>query len=96
MLQRPLVADLDSLGFPDRDIVYEAGEIYFRELDGALWRIPSSGGEAERIAQARRRIDATPSKRRTPRRRAWRTPPSLPCRPCRGWRRRCRGGRRRR
>jgi len=26
--QRPLVSDLDALGFPDRDIVYEAGEIY--------------------------------------------------------------------
>ena len=26
------------------------GEIYFRDLDGALWRVPSSGGEAERIA----------------------------------------------
>ncbi|MCE9592643.1 MAG: B12-binding domain-containing radical SAM protein [Planctomycetes bacterium] len=26
--QRPLVQDLDSLGFPDRDVVYEAGEIY--------------------------------------------------------------------
>ena len=26
--QRPLVSDLDSLGFPDRDIVYEAGDIY--------------------------------------------------------------------
>jgi radical SAM superfamily enzyme YgiQ (UPF0313 family) len=26
--QRPLVQDLDSLGFPDRDIVYEAGAIY--------------------------------------------------------------------
>lgn len=25
---RPLVQDLDSLGFPDRDIIYEAGEIY--------------------------------------------------------------------
>lgn len=26
--QGPLVQDLDELGFPDRDIVYEAGEIY--------------------------------------------------------------------
>ena len=26
--QRPLTQDLDSLGFPDRDIIYEAGEIY--------------------------------------------------------------------
>ena len=26
--QRPLVQDLDALGFPDRDLVYEAGEIY--------------------------------------------------------------------
>ena len=26
--QRPLVQDLDELGFPDRDIIYEAGEIY--------------------------------------------------------------------
>ena len=26
--QRPIVEDLDSLGFPDRDVVYEAGAIY--------------------------------------------------------------------
>jgi anaerobic magnesium-protoporphyrin IX monomethyl ester cyclase len=26
--QRPLVADLDALGFPDRDLIYEAGDIY--------------------------------------------------------------------
>jgi anaerobic magnesium-protoporphyrin IX monomethyl ester cyclase len=26
--QRPLVQDLDLLGFPDRDVIYEAGEIY--------------------------------------------------------------------
>ena len=26
--QRPLVQDLDALGFPDRDIIYEAGDIY--------------------------------------------------------------------
>jgi radical SAM superfamily enzyme YgiQ (UPF0313 family) len=26
--QRPPISDLDSLGFPDRDIVYEAGSIY--------------------------------------------------------------------
>jgi hypothetical protein len=26
--QRPLIADIDSLGFPDRDVVYEAGAIY--------------------------------------------------------------------
>ncbi len=26
--QRPLVQDLDELGFPDRDVVYEAGAIY--------------------------------------------------------------------
>jgi anaerobic magnesium-protoporphyrin IX monomethyl ester cyclase len=26
--QRPLTQDLDSLGFPDRDVIYEAGEIY--------------------------------------------------------------------
>ena len=26
------------------------GEIYFRDMDQALWRIPSSGGDAERIA----------------------------------------------
>jgi radical SAM superfamily enzyme YgiQ (UPF0313 family) len=26
--QRPLVNDLDKLGFPDRDIIYESGEIY--------------------------------------------------------------------
>lgn len=26
--QRPLVQDLDALGFPDRDVVYEAGAIY--------------------------------------------------------------------
>ncbi len=26
--QRPLVKDLDSLGFPDRDVVYDAGAIY--------------------------------------------------------------------
>ena len=26
--QRPLVQDLDHLGFPDRDIIYEAGDIY--------------------------------------------------------------------
>jgi hypothetical protein len=26
--QRPLVQDLDELGFPDRDLVYEAGDIY--------------------------------------------------------------------
>ena len=26
--QRPPIADLDALGFPDRDIVYEAGSIY--------------------------------------------------------------------
>jgi anaerobic magnesium-protoporphyrin IX monomethyl ester cyclase len=26
--QRPLVKDIDSLGFPDRDVVYEAGAIY--------------------------------------------------------------------
>jgi anaerobic magnesium-protoporphyrin IX monomethyl ester cyclase len=30
--QRPLVNDLDSLGFPDRDIIYEAGPIY-RDTD---------------------------------------------------------------
>ncbi len=30
--QRPLVRDLDTLGFPDRDIVYESGKIY-RESD---------------------------------------------------------------
>lgn len=30
--QRPLVADLDSLGFPDREVVYDAGAIY-READ---------------------------------------------------------------
>jgi len=30
--QRPPVQDLDSLGFPDRDIIYEAGSIY-RESD---------------------------------------------------------------
>src|SRR5688572_16441238 len=30
--QRPLVNDLDSLGFPDRDIIYESGQIY-RESD---------------------------------------------------------------
>ncbi|MDZ4773082.1 MAG: radical SAM protein [Planctomycetota bacterium] len=29
---RPLVQDLDSLGFPDRDVVYDAGAIY-READ---------------------------------------------------------------
>lgn len=26
--QRPLVENLDELGFPDRDVIYEAGEIY--------------------------------------------------------------------
>jgi len=26
--QRPLIQDLDHLGFPDRDIIYEAGAIY--------------------------------------------------------------------
>jgi len=26
--QRPLVADLDSLGFPDRELIYDAGAIY--------------------------------------------------------------------
>ena len=26
--QRPLIQDLDALGFPDRDIIYEAGAIY--------------------------------------------------------------------
>lgn len=26
--QRPLVQDLDALGFPDRDVIYDAGEIY--------------------------------------------------------------------
>jgi len=26
--QRPLVQDLDHLGFPDRDVIYEAGDIY--------------------------------------------------------------------
>ncbi len=26
--QRPLVGDLDQLGFPDRDVIYEAGDIY--------------------------------------------------------------------
>ena len=26
--QRPLIQDLDSLGFPDRDVVYEASEVY--------------------------------------------------------------------
>jgi len=26
--QRPLVQDLDELGFPDRDVIYEAGDIY--------------------------------------------------------------------
>lgn len=30
--QRPLVKDLDSLGFPDREVVYEAGAIY-RDTD---------------------------------------------------------------
>jgi anaerobic magnesium-protoporphyrin IX monomethyl ester cyclase len=30
--QRPLVRDIDSLGFPDREIVYDAGKIY-RETD---------------------------------------------------------------
>ncbi|MBK8180961.1 MAG: hypothetical protein IPK67_19125 [Planctomycetes bacterium] len=30
--QRPLVQDLDSLGFPDREVIYDAGAVY-RDAD---------------------------------------------------------------